>query len=298
MFLLFSAGTAECLFTSGVIICAAISSAIFLGEKIQTSKAVAMVMSIAGILLVTQPDFLFKHKSVQVKSDHFKNTPAHHMRSSDLNQTDILEKDTNNRRTTIIAATDLSTQVIQSNHTSHLISTATDVTISPSNHTHVSMDTELQDPWLGYILIIVSILTTTSTIVIVRSEKTVNDITTRIQLLWIHAVGASLSVCLMGILETPVFPSKQMKVLFLAGHVLFSFIGSSLYYYALSLVSGIIVALIASCGIIFSYFIQYAFLKNSEKIVAFEIPGTLLSFLAACLHPAVTILQRTLAGKT
>ncbi len=232
-------------------------------------------MSIAGILLVTQPSFLFK----QFGPLGYTYTK---LKLKDTNQTDEFGNHTDEITTALIS--------IHHNRTSWYRSVGMETTTSASNQVDITFNMELNDPWIGYILIILVAMTTTTTIMIVRSERTIADISTRVQLLWIHSIGAFISVCLMGILETPILPSNQMILLFLAGHVVFSFLGSSLYYYSLSLVSGIIVTLITSCGVIFSYFIQYAFLKNSDKIVAFEIPGILLTFFAACLHPVLTVL--------
>ena len=140
--------------------------------------------------------------------------------------------------------------------------------------------------FIGYILVSISGFCSAATVLMIRGTK-VKEVTSDVQVIYGHLFGFFISAFLMGVLEKPTLPSDALGMLYLVGHVIFSFSGTVCFYVALNMASGVLVALSYTTSIVFSMVAQYFILQDIQPghRNLLEICGALLVLISACMNP-------------
>ena len=242
------AGDTESLNSATLLIFTAVVSSVFLKEKIGVIKALSIILSIVGVVFVTQPDFIFP--KLQPEDFSFQNQTS-------------LEYDAT-----------VNNELIQSGSK-----------INESNATVNSPDTSKH--YIGYILVTLSGLSCSSSVLFIRSMSSTGEVTSDVQVIATHVIGFVISAVLMGILEKPKLPVDLNGCLYLTGHVIFSYLGNVCFYVGLNIASGVLVVLAYTPAIVFSmivqYFITFSIQPGQRNVL--EIFGAILVFVAACMNP-------------
>ena len=169
----------------------------------------------------------------------------------------------------------------QSNYTLDRQSTI----LTPSN-------TSSAPTYIGYLMAVLSGVGTPVGIVVARGTSIQNE-PSEIQVTWIWISGLALSTVTMVMFEHFVLPETLTDWLLLSGHVIFSFIGTATYYYAITLTSGVLVTLTYTTSVILSMLSQYVLtqgvMPGHHNVLEFL--GSILVFIAATLNPIVQLVR-------
>ncbi len=138
-----------------------------------------------------------------------------------------------------------------------------------------------------YIVYLLMIITgTSSAVVAVIVRGPLRNVSLSTQLVYNYTLSTTISVLLMWIFEQPVFPTDINSILYLTGHVIFSFLGTGLYQLAINVQSGVIVALAIANGVTISLLYQYILMGIDGTIwLVLELVGGMLIWVAASIIP-------------
>ena len=223
-------------------------SAIFLKERIGVVKVLAIILSIVGVVFITQPDFIFR--KIQQEGFSFQN------------------------KTWLQYDVTVNNESFQSGPM-----------VNESNTTATSPDTSKY--YIGYILVTVCGFSGAGSVLFIRGMSSTDEVTSDVQVIGTHLIGFTISAILMGILEKPKLPVDLNGCMYLTGHVVFSFLGTLCFYLAVNVASGVLVVLAYTPAIAFSMIVQYFITFNIQPghRNVLEICGAILVFVAACMNP-------------
>ncbi len=138
-----------------------------------------------------------------------------------------------------------------------------------------------------YIVYLLMIITgTSSAVVAVIVRGPLRNVPLSTQLVYNYTLSTTISVLLMWIFERLVFPEDIYSILYLSGHVIFSFLGTGLYQLAINVQSGVIVALAIANGVTISLLYQYVLMGTNGTIwLILELVGGMLIWTAASIIP-------------
>jgi drug/metabolite transporter (DMT)-like permease len=222
----------------------------------------AVIMCITGVLMVTQPPFLFQETG-----------PS--MISSILRQNGSFQSPCGHVITPIIQST--------------TANFSTNVTLFFTANSESS--TEHRQTTVGYILCVSSAIISTCYIQVVK--KRLANVNIFIYNFWACLFGITSSFCIMAATETPYFPTVNICIVFLFIHLFSAGSHAILVYRAFQLLDPVVSSLILTLQIVVTFVLQYTVLSGLHPghSNAAEISGAVLIFVGNALVPACQLVQ-------
>ncbi len=302
---------------SVILILTAILSALFLSEKIGLFKLISLLICILGVILVVQPEILFPPSDVDIINiitEGANNTWGHGnnistttegalnkmWQASDINSDSELgfPKKENRKNSSISnqnSSMDFTSPELLKNQHTFPASFKSNYTLYPQSTIHETLtisNTSSTPTYVGYLMAVLSGVGGPVLIVVAKGTSIQNE-PQKIQVTWIYISGLAVSTVTMVVFEHFILPDTLTDWLLLSGHVIFSFLGTVIYYYAITLTSGVLVTLTYTTSVILSMLSQYLLtqgvMPGHHNVLEFL--GSILVFIAATLNPIVQLVR-------
>ena len=228
--------------------------AVILWRKCELPVMCAVVICIIGIILVTQPAFIFQGTLLEHSSSGYHPVCKVQLKEASGDQNES-------------------------------IFTPNDTTLSFYNATEIAPSDDKPQEIIGYILTL-SVSASCSIMLYVMSIK-LSDLDPFASSFWVAAAGICIAVTGMMIFEHPSLPGSTACWLLLFGHALAAAYSSIAYNVILQVVPPITYRLIYSMKVALTFFAQYVVLAkiNRGSYNAVNVVGAVLIFLGNGLIP-------------
>ena len=267
--------TVQCVMQTTNIATGVILFYIFLKETVSIQVFVSALVSICGVIMVIQPDFIFNH-------DHspLLNNSSANLTNFTLEAMGSPEKLTNFIFEAIDSSEKLTNLTFEPMDSSEKLTNLTmeAVDISSSNDYHV-----LQ--WLPYLLPVTSGLTITTEIIYLQKKPCLNDRIIEV-MFWCFLSNSIISMIVMFLTETPTLPRNWYDTLLVTLHCLAYVCLRPLHMYAFATISGNTVSVMFCFSTVLMIAAQYTVLSNilpgNQNWI--EVVGVALVLIGSIMH--------------